>query len=215
MNFHFKSESDNLKINGKKVKIEKRLEIKVPQNATFNLNTRHCKVKLPNTVAFGSVKYGSFDANNLNGGKLTIDYSPVKINDLNACTLFLNNVTDAKIASVTNTTMNNNSSGVHVNKINKNVTLCDKFGELTIHSFHPNFGEFVLNLSQSNATIILDDVPSKFQYEVNRVKIDNSKKALAKKVSSENICKITGEYSNIIIKYNYFLKKDLPYLWLK
>ncbi len=72
MKLDFNSDSDDFTINGKKVKIKKRLEIKVPKGATFDLNTRHCKVKLPNTVASGKVKYGTFNANNLNGGELTI-----------------------------------------------------------------------------------------------------------------------------------------------
>ena len=123
LKFNFSSDSEDIIIDGKKVKIKKRLEIKVPKGATFDLNTRHCKVKLPNTVASGNVKYGTFDANNLLGGKLTVDYSPVNINTLNACTLFLNNVTDAKIASVTNTSLSNNSSGVNIIKINENFRL--------------------------------------------------------------------------------------------
>ena len=201
MKFSFSSEDDNMFINGKKVKIKKRLEIKVPKGATFDLNTRHCKVKLPNTIAFGNVKYGSFDAHNLNRSNLTIDYSPVTINDLNACTLFLNNVTDAKIASVTNTTLSNNSSGVHVLKINQNVTLSDKFGELTIDSFHPNFGEFILNLSQSDATLILGDVLTKYKYQVNKVNMKNENiKKSSKSTSTKNVIKVTGDYSSIVIK---------------
>lgn len=205
LNFNFKSKSnfnsDDVIINGKNIKIKKRLEIKVPKGATFDLNTRHCKVKLPNTVAFGNVKYGSFDANNLFGGKLTVDYSTVTINNLNACTLFLNNVTDANIASVTNTTISNNSSGVNIIKINENVNLSDKFGELTIDSFNPNFGEFILNLSQSNATLILGDVASKFKYQVNRVKMDNQNMKKAKKnTTTKNVIKVTGDYSSIVIK---------------
>jgi hypothetical protein len=201
LKFSFSEDANDIKIDGKKVKIKKRLEIKVPKGATFDLNTRHCKVKLPNTVAFGNVKYGSFDAHNLNGSNLTIDYSPVTINDLNACTLFLNNVTDAKIASVTNTTLSNNSSGVHVLKINQNVNLSDKFGELTIDSFHPNFGEFILNLSQSDATLILGDVATKYKYQVNRVKMDNQNiKKSIKSTSTKNLIKVTGDYSSIVIK---------------
>jgi hypothetical protein len=187
MSFNFSGKSNDLTIDGKKIKIKKRLEIKVPKSATFDLNTRHCKVKLPNTVAFGNVKYGTFDVNNLNGGNLTVDYSKVNINDLNACTLFLNNVTDAKIASVTNTTMSSNSSGVKIYRINENVTLSDKFGELTIDSFSPNFGEFVLNLSQSEATIILDDVKTSFKYNINNSKLD---------------IKSSGDFLNKVIK-NY------------
>ncbi len=202
MKFNFHSnDSGKLIIDGKEIKIKKRLEIKVPKEATFDLNTRHCKVKLPNTVASGKVKYGTFNANNLIGGKLTIDYSKVDINNLNACTLFLNNVTDAKIASVTNTTMSNNSSGVHVYKVNKNVTLSDKFGELTIDSFHPNFGEFTLNLSHSNASIFLQNIPTKFKYNVNRVKLENNRTDLFQKSkTSNNLIKVLGEYSTIVIK---------------
>lgn len=201
MKLEFFSDSDDVKIDGKKVKIKKRIEIKVPKGATFDLNTRHCKVKLPNTVAYGKVNYGSFYAENLLGGKLTINYSPVSINDLNACTLFLNNVTDANIASVTNTTLSNNSSGVKIIRINENVSLSDEFGELFIESFNPNFGEFVLNLSQSNATLVLGNIPSKFKYNVNRVKLDNTRKIVPKQnTSSNNLVKIIGEYSSIFIK---------------
>ena len=202
MKFNFHSnDSGKLIINGKEIKIKKRLKIKVPKNATFDLNTRHCKVKLPNTVAYGNIKYGSFDANNLIGGKLTIDYSKVNINDLNACTLFLNNVTDAKIASVTNTIMRNNSSGVNILRINEKVNLSDKFGKLVIEGFNPNFGEFTLNLSHSDATVIFGDVHSKFKYNVNRVKLDNKRAALhTKNKTSNNLFKILGEYSSIVIK---------------
>ncbi len=195
----YNSDKNDFIIDGKKVKIKKRLEIKVPKGATFDLNTRHCKVRLPNTVAYGTVKYGTFDANNLTGGKLTVDYSPVNINTLNACTLFLNNVTDAKIASVTNTRLSNNSSGVKILEINKNVNLTDKFGELTIESFTPNFGEFVLNLSNSNATIILGKVLSDFKYNVNRIKLNN-KRVGGKAISTENLIKVNGDYSTIVIK---------------
>jgi hypothetical protein len=105
--FFSDSKESDLKINGKKVKIKKRLEIKVPKATTFDLNTRHCKVDLPNTLASGNVKYGTFTANNLLGGNLTIAYAQVLINDLNTCKLFLNNVTNAKITSVKNTTLSN------------------------------------------------------------------------------------------------------------
>ncbi|KGL64038.1 hypothetical protein [Polaribacter sp. Hel1_85] len=201
MKLNFHSDSDDITINGKKIKIKKRLEIKVPKKATFNLNTRHCKVKLPNTVASGNVKYGGFNAGFLNGGKLTIDYSKVSIADLNGCTLFLNNVTDAKIASVTNTKMSNNSSGVKIALINENVNLSNKFGELTVEKFNPRFGEFILNLSHSDAKLILGNTNSAFKYKVNSVKLDNKRAAFLNKNNSENnIIKVNGDYSQIIIQ---------------
>ncbi|WP_435416341.1 hypothetical protein [Polaribacter aestuariivivens] len=202
MKFSFNSNNNNdITINGKKVKIKKRLEIKVPKNATFDLNTRHCKVKLPNTVASGNVKYGAFNANDLIGGKLTIDYSPVNINSLNACTLFLNNVTDAKIASVTNTIMKNNSSEVEIIKINNDVNFSDKFGKITVGSFNPNFGEFILNLSNSEAILNFGEVHSKFKYQVNKVKLNNERlKNFKNDTKTTNLLKVNGEYSSIVIK---------------
>ena len=201
MKLHHGSKNSEITIDGKKIKINKRLEIKVPKNAVFDLNTRHCKVKLPNTVASGTVKYGSFNANNLNGGKLKIDYSPVIINNLNACTLFLNNVTDAKIASVTNTILSNNSSEVHINNIYKNATISDKFGELIIDSFNSNFGEFILNVSQSKATLIFGDTKTAFKYKVNKVNLDNKRAAfLTKNNTKNNTITINGNYSSIRIQ---------------
>ena len=161
MKLNFHSDSDDIIINGKKIKIKKKLEIKVPKKATFNLNTLHCKVKLPNTVAFGNVKYGGFNADFLNGGKLTIDYSKVSIADLNGCTLFLNNVTDAKIGSVTNTTMINNSSGVKIVNVNENLDLSNKFSELTIQNIIPNPKSFKLTLDNSEAKLFLSTLNSK------------------------------------------------------
>jgi hypothetical protein len=151
-------------INGKKIKIKKRLEIKVPKGATFDLNTRHCKVTLPNTVAFGNVKYGTFNAHNLNGGELTIDYSPVTINDLNACTLFLNNVRDAKITSLTNTNLNSNSSKVFIKRINNKVDIKSKFGDIELISFNPNFDSFHLNLEASSAILYFTNLKDKLNF---------------------------------------------------
>jgi hypothetical protein len=216
MKLNYNSDSDNISFNGKKVIIKKRIEIKVPENATFNLNTRHCKVKLPNTKASGKVSYGNFNVHNLNGGKLTIDYSKVLINNLNGCTLFLNNVTDAKIASVTNSTMHTNSSGVKIETINENVTLSNKFGELTIHSFYPNFQKFKLNLNYSDATIFLGDVKTSYVYNLETSKLDNktsfgllnkaiktneiSSKSILSNNQTKNKFELNAAYSNIIIK---------------
>lgn len=201
MKLNFNSESDNITIDGKKIKIKKRLEIKVPKNATFDLNTRHCKVKLPNTVASGRVSYGDFMVANLSGGNLTIDYSKVSVNDLKGCTLSLNNVTDAKIASVTNATMNNNSSGIHILKLNKNVKISDEFGDLTIEDFNSKFGEFILNLSHSNATLNLVNSNSGFKYNVNNTKVDNNRaEFLNKNNTNNNLIIINSDYSNLLIK---------------
>lgn len=216
MKLNFNSDNNDFMIDGKKIKIKKRLEIKVPEKATFNLNTRHCKVKLPDTVAFGSVKYGTFNANNLNGGMLTIDYSKVSIDNLNGCNLFLNNVTDAKIVSVTNTKMNNNSSGVHIVKINENVDLSNKFGELKIISINPNYKSFKLLMDSSEAVIDASNITTNLVYNVGDKSPDFVNKASAKFnllnmktkdlngnfsiKTKDNSFLIQGKYSQLTIK---------------
>ena len=97
--------------------------------------------------------------------------------------------------------MSNNSSGVKIYKINENVTISDKFGELSIDGFNSNFGEFLLNLSQSNAIINLGDVSSKFKYQVNKVNLENKRAGISNTHSStKNLIIFKGDYSSILIK---------------
>ena len=163
-----------LTINGKKIKIIKRIEIKVPKGATFNLNTRHCKVSLPSTVASGTVKYGSFDANNLIGGTLTVNYAPFTINNLNGCTLFLNNIKKAKIASITNTNLTSNYSNLIISKVNENTTINDKFGELTITRLNSKYKPFNLYLDSSEATLNLTGIANKITFEATEMFVPNN-----------------------------------------
>ena len=204
MNFSFNSNSDDLTINGKKVKIKKRIEIKVPKAATFDLNTRHCKVKLPNTVASGSIKYGVFNANDLLGGKLTVDYAPVNINSLNACTLFLNNVTDAKIASVSNSVLSSNSSGVKITKVNENVDLSSKFGELLISNITSNYQSFKLNLDYTESKLNLSKI-SNLVYNIgDKSPLFPEKSSIKSNISDLKSKDINGNFT-IKTKDNNFL----------
>ena len=204
MNFSFNSNSDDLTINGKKVKIKKRIEIKVPKAATFDLNTRHCKVKLPNTVASGSIKYGVFNANDLLGGKLTVDYAPVNINSLNACTLFLNNVTDAKIASVSNSVLSSNSSGVKITKVNENVDLSSKFGELLISNITTNYQSFKLNLDYTESKLNLSKI-SNLVYNIgDKSPLFPEKSSIKSNISELKSKDINGNFT-IKTKDNNFL----------
>ena len=71
-NFYFNSDTNEMTINGKKVKIKKTINVKVPKGVTLDLNTKHCKLKLPKMNASGKVSYGTFNASGLNGGDLNI-----------------------------------------------------------------------------------------------------------------------------------------------
>ena len=193
----FSADSDNLMIDGKKVKVTKKIEIKAPKGATFDLNTRHCKVKLPNTVAVGNVKYGSFDANNLNNSKLTINYSPVNINDLTKSNVYLNNVTDAKIASVTNTKINTNYSNVDIQNIYKNVDISAKFGGLHIQKIHADYTKFLLYLQYTNAIINLQNLDKNLLFEIKSMPNSSVNPSMKLNVLHDKSKKING---NFIIK---------------
>ncbi|MCG7501609.1 hypothetical protein MHM83_06975 [Tenacibaculum sp. Mcav3-52] len=203
-NYSFSSGSNNLMINGKKVKITKKITIKVPKSATFDLNTRHCKVKLPKTKASGKVSYGTFKADALDGGKLNISFSPVNINSLNACTLFLNNVTDAQLASVTNTTVNSNSSGLVVNNVYSNVEVNNKFGNLTITKVHPSHDNLKVLLSYSDAGVDLAGINKKFDIQSNKVKklkdgsVEYNGEFIL--ISNDKKIEIDGKYSQLKVK---------------
>ncbi|QMU64880.1 MAG: hypothetical protein GKR88_11655 [Flavobacteriaceae bacterium] len=195
--YFFDTDSDAIVINNKKVKIKKRITIKVPKNATFDLNTRHCKVTLPKTKASGKVSYGSFNAGGLQGGDLRIYYSPVTINSLNTCTLFLNNVTDASLASVTNTTINSNSSGLKIEEAFSKTNLESSFGDVIIKKVNPTLTDFKLVLNQSNATIDL----SKFK---NKLSIDT--KGNKGEIVSYN--SITGSDKEMLVRGNFVISTE-------
>ncbi|MBL4904646.1 MAG: hypothetical protein JKZ00_01165 [Flavobacteriaceae bacterium] len=139
----------------KKVKITRKITIKVPKNATFILNTRHSKVKLPKGKVSGKVSYGTFKADEIHGGDLKIYFAPVHVNALSSSTVSLNNITDAILASVSNSKLISNSSGLKIAQIDQNVDLSSKFGELTIESIAADVKNFKLNLNFSDATIKL------------------------------------------------------------
>ena len=205
-------ENDNSK---KKVKITKKILIKVPKNATYDLNTRHSKVKLPKGKTSGKVSYGTFNSDGLQGGSLKIYSAPVDINTLNACTLFLNNVTDANLASVSNTILNTDSSGVKIKNVFNDVNVTSKFDELLVENFNPNFGKFILNLTNSDADIKISNVKTSMEVNTNKGKFstyelgfldkvfkkyESSFKFSHKEKNTSNNFILTSNYSNIILR---------------
>lgn len=182
----------------KEVKITRKITIKVPENAKFDLNTRHSKVQLPKGKTSGKVSYGSFKSDEINGGDLKIYYAPVNVDVLTASTLSLNNITDATIASVMNTTLTSNSSDLTINKLDNNVDLTSKFGELLISEVVSGLKNFKLNLNFSDATLNLKNLKE-------GLKILNADTVKMNKKTSKNFT-LNGNFflknNNIIIKGN-------------
>jgi len=147
----------------KKVKITRKITIKVPKNATFDLNTRHSKVKLPKGKTSGKVSYGTFSADEINGGNLNIHFAPVNVNVLKGSTVTLNNITDATIASVMNTQLVSSSSKLRIENLKNNVELTSKFGELVINKVISGLKGLHINLSFSDAVIDFKNLSEKLK----------------------------------------------------
>ncbi|WP_275316038.1 hypothetical protein [Tenacibaculum bernardetii] len=216
LDFVFLNKSGAVTVNGKKVKVTKKITIKVPKNATFDLNTRHCKVKLPKTKASGKVSYGTFNADVLSGGELNISYSPVTINSLNTTKLFLNNVTDAHIVSVANATLNTNSSKLIIDHVYEEVSIKNEFGELLINKIDSKMNNLMVFLNYSNSTINISDIDTtidvstkngKFEFDeklgkLNKATKDSEGFIRYKRASTTSINKfiVVSNYGDIKLK---------------
>ena len=187
----------------KKVKITRKIIIKVPKNAKFDLNTRHSKVKLPKGKTSGKVSYGTFNSDEINGGNLNIHFSPVHVGKLIESTLSLNNITDASIASVMNSKLTTSSSKVKIDNLMSNVNIISKFGELIIDNVMSNLKALKLDLSFSQANVNLTNLKEKLNYtKVYKVENVNAKNIVLNgdfNVNNSNI-NIIGKQSKITIK---------------
>jgi hypothetical protein len=208
--FVFESDSGEVTINGKKVKITKKITIKVPKGVTLDLNTRHCQMKLPKMSASGKVSYGTFNAEGLDGGDLNIRSAPVQIRTVTNTKLNLKNVTDAKIASVTNSSITADSGGLEIKEAQSGTFIEASFGEVKIDKFPSDLKNFIMKLNQSDASINMGDFPYKLQFKASKTSTyDKSSKGGQRMVLSGTFeastkgeeLNIKGKYSELTVKY--------------
>jgi hypothetical protein len=213
--FHrsFNSDTDELTINGKKVKIKKKITIKVPKGVKLDLNTRHCQLKLPKMTASGKVAYGTFNADALEGGELNIRSAPVQINLVKNATLHLKNVTDATLASVANSSVTADSGDLEILELYTGTNIETSFGDVVIKKVGANLGNFKLVLNQSEANINLVGFNKTLNFDTKNNKgkivtydrVYGGGKGMSFKgdftISSQgDEVNITGKYSELIIK---------------
>lgn len=180
----------------KKVKVTKKIILRVPKKATFDLNTRHCKIKLPKTKANGKVSYGALDADALRESKLNIYYTPVHIKSIDASNIYLNNVTDADIASVTQTVLNAKASDVIIRNIQKNVNVSMNFGQLDVGNITKDFQKLKIYLNYTNAVINLDALQSDIVYNTSyNPSYGNHKTAMKYTLGKEGNRKLNGNFT--------------------
>ena len=142
-----------------KVKIKKYLKIKVPKNATFDLNVRHGKLNVPNSnkKMSANISYGDFIGGVIEGEKNDLKFSntPVIINVLNSGNVTLKNVPNATFGTFTNANLFANSSDVIIEKVGSDVALSQKFGKIDVLEIDPLF---------KNLNVVLDYARGSFNF---------------------------------------------------
>jgi hypothetical protein len=209
--FVFDSDSGEMTINGKKVKITKKITIKVPKGVTLDLSTRHCQLKLPKMSASGKVSYGTFNAEGLDGGDLDIRSAPVQIRTVNNTKLNLKNVTDATLASVMSSTVSSDSGDLEILEVFSETNITTSFGDVTIKKVSPNLTDFKLTLNQSDGKINLEGFGKKLNIDTlgNKGKVTNYDRISGKGIlikgnfdvsTQGDQLNIKGKYSELTIK---------------
>lgn len=199
-NIYFYNENDK----NSKVKIRKYIKVKVPKNATFDLNVRHGKLNIPksNKKISANISYGNFIGGIISGEKneLKVTNSPIDIQIMNSGNITLKNVPNATFGIFENSNLFANSSNVVIEKLGKNVSLSQKFGRLEVLEIVPDFNNLNVILDYSSAIFNLSDVS--YVYNI------NGKKSTFKLKSGVIQDSKTKNLSGITTIGGYYLDKN-------
>jgi len=161
------------------VKIKKYIKIKVPKNATFDLNVRHGKMNIPesNNKMSVNMEYGNFTGGEINGEENSLIFlnTPVSITTLNSCLISLKNVPNATFGTFSNNNLLTNSSNVFINEVGEDVSMNQKFGNIEVKNVISEFKNLSLMLDYAKFTIPLDKLTANY--------VLNTKKSRIKTIS--------------------------------
>lgn len=193
-----------------KIKIKKYIKIKVPKNATFDLNVRHGKLNIPdsNKKMSATISYGDFIGGIITGdhNKLIISNSPVVINRLQSTTITLKNVPNATFGTVENVNLFSDYSDVIIETIGKNTALSNKFGNIEISGSVANFEQLNLILDYSKAVVDLSNTAYNYQISSKKsgLNLNKNLKQLANK-TKDDVNMIEGFNKNKVSSNKLFL----------
>ena len=119
-------------------------------------------------------------------------------------TLFLNNVTDAKVASVANSNLTSSSGKLTIDKVSNNVAIDLSFGDVLISSFNSTLKNFKMNLKQSEASINVKGLNDVITHSADTVITNKKDSSYTFKGSfllkmADQVMNIEGKYSKIEI----------------
>ena len=174
-NYQYSYSSSDPKSNSK-VKITKKIKIKVPKKATFNLNVRHGKLKVPKSYnkMSATISYGNFIGGIIEGEKNNITFinSPVNINAVNSGNITLKNVPNASFGTFSNASLFSNSSNVIIDEVGENVALSQKFGKLQVLKVIPEFKKLNIVLDYTKGNLDLSNAEYVFHINEKKSTID-------------------------------------------
>ncbi|UMB54884.1 hypothetical protein MKD41_05275 [Lutibacter sp. A64] len=156
-------------------KVEKKLKIKVPKNASFNLNVSKGNVGISksNNKLLINMEYGSFTGGVLTGldNKLTFKGTHINISELNSGSVFLNNASNAIFGKLNTVFIDSNYSYVGVDVVGRNITFNQQFGGLYISSLISDFEKLKINLEYAMVKIPLKAITTNFWLDTKKSKI--------------------------------------------
>lgn len=183
-----KEHKNNTSYNSK-IKITKKIKIKVPKKATFNLNVRHGKLKVPKSYnkMSATISYGDFIGGVIAGEKnnITFENSPVVINTINSGNITLKNVPNASFGTFSNASLFSNSSNVIIDEVGENVALSQKFGKLEVLKVIPEFNNLNVVLDYTKGNLDLSN--AEYVFYINGKKSTVSLDALLEETENKSV----------------------------
>lgn len=155
--------------------VKRTIIIRMPKDATLDLNVRHGELKLAESVQNlkANLNYTKLTANSIDGAKTSIiaAYAPVTVSNWVKGELQLNFVDDCKIDKIGIIHLNANSSDVVINKINEKAFINGSFGMLQLKEIGAGFTAIDLVLENSEANVKLPNGAFDFFYSGSKSKL--------------------------------------------
>ena len=153
---------------GKGVKSKKTIKLKIPKDATLELNVRHGELKLGSNMKNlkADLSHSRLSANRISGKNTNIKaaYTPVNIAYWDYGVLSTDFVKNCKLDKVVSIKLESNSSDVVINELQKTGVLTGSFGKLDINNLGAGFETLNISLENSDLELNIPDTAFNFTF---------------------------------------------------
>ena len=211
----FENEENNMFIreDGKGVRSQKTIKLKIPKDAKLELNVRHGELKLGSTIKNlkADLSHSRLSANRISGRGTHIKaaYTPVKVNYWDYGVLSTEFVKNCKLDKVVSIKLESNSSDIVINELQKTGVLTGSFGKLDINNLGAGFETLNISLENSDLELHVPDTAFNFSFNGMQSSIKHPSGLKLKSVKSYDNEILNGYNksregnSNITIKANF------------